>query len=319
MTARPSEDGPVTIVIQTRARLGQDHAFAQWESRINAVVAEQPGFIDLSVVPPNPPAQPDWLVLLRFKDMAAATGWLRSDRRRSLLVELQPMLIGVHDVHLLRDPQSRTPPVCAVITMRVRPDRVPDFRDWQERLVVAETRYPGFQGYRFEQPLPGIQDDWLAILRFDTEDNLQRWLDSPERQTLLREAEDFVEDTHLRVARTGFEPWFAGTDTRAQMPPAWKQTMVVLLALYPIAFLFGCFVQRPLLLGRAGMPFWSAVFISNTVSVVLLSVLIPWTGRRLGWWLRPRLWHRTRTNILGTLLVLGLYLLMLGLFFLISI
>src|SRR5262249_3590401 len=53
-------------------------------------------------------------------------------------------------------------------------------------------------------------------------------------------------------------------------PPPWKQAMVVLLALYPIAFLFGYFVQRPLLLGRAGMPFWSTVFIANGVSVVLL-------------------------------------------------
>jgi len=25
-----------------------------------------------------------------------------------------------------------------------------------------------------------VQDDWLAILRFDTEDNLQAWLESPE-------------------------------------------------------------------------------------------------------------------------------------------
>jgi hypothetical protein len=66
--------------------------------------------------------------------------------------------------------------------------------------------------------------------------------------------------------------------SNARMPAAWKQSMVVLLALYPIAFMFGYFVQRPWLLGRAGMPFWSAVFIANAVSVVLLSVLIPWAG-----------------------------------------
>jgi uncharacterized protein len=317
---QPNAEDPVTIVIQTRARPGQDQAFSHWESRIRAVVAEQPGFLDQSVVPPHPPTQPDWLILLRFATMDAASAWLQSDRRRALLAELQPMLIGIHDVHLLREPAlgRAPPPVCAVITMRVNPAHATEFRDWQERLVAAESRHPGFLGYRFEQPLPGIKDDWIAILRFDSEDNLQGWLGSSERQALLREAEDFVEDTALQVARTGFEPWFSDRDNRAPMPAPWKQAMLVLLSLYPVVFLFNYFIQRPLLLDRAGLPSWAAAFISNAVSVALLAVLVPWTGRRLGWWLRPRRWHRIRSNILGALLLLGLYASFLATFWLIS-
>lgn len=131
---------------------------------------------------------------------------------------------------------------------------------------------------------------------------------------MLKEAESFVADTHLRVARTGFEPWFAGRDGRMRMPAPWKQSMVVLLVLYPVVFLFGHFVQLPLLVGRPGLPYWGATFISNTISVLLPSLLIPWAGRRLGWWLHPRPQRRMQMNILGAALVLGLYALSLFVF-----
>ena len=68
-------------------------------------------------------------------------------------------------------------------------------------MVAAQSRAPGFQGYRFEPPVPGVQENWLAILRFDTEANLQRWLDSPERRTLLQEAAPFTEESHARIVR----------------------------------------------------------------------------------------------------------------------
>ena len=56
--------------------------------------------------------------------------------------------------------------------------------------------------------MPGVQEDYVAILRFDTEANLQAWLDSPVRKKLLEEAAPLTEEFHARMARTGFEQWF---------------------------------------------------------------------------------------------------------------
>ena len=77
-------------------------------------------------------------------------------------------------------------PVSAVISTRVKPGQETAYRAWEQRIAAAQSKAPGFQGYRFEPPVPGVQEDWLAILRFDTEANLQAWLDSPERHKLLR-------------------------------------------------------------------------------------------------------------------------------------
>jgi hypothetical protein len=298
----------VTLVTQTRVRDGMAEEFGRWQSAISTAAAESPGFITQSVLPPNPPLQVDWVIQQRFANVEAASAWLRSERRTRLLDAGQPMLAGQDDVHLVRDSASgaRPAPVSAVISSRVRAGREAAFRAWEQRIASAQARSPGFQGYRFEPPIPGVQEDWLAILRFDTEDNLQAWLESPERKQLLEEAAPFLEEFHARVVRTGFEQWFpsAADGTSA---PAWKQNMIVLLLLYPVVFLFGLFVQTPLLMGRAGLPFWLALFIGNVVSVLLLNWLVPSVSRGFGWWLSPARNAGGRTSFAGTALIVFFY------------
>lgn len=302
-------DAPVTVVTQTRVRDGMAEDFARWQSQISAAVAASPGFLTQSVLPPNPPLQTDWVIQQRFASVEAASAWLRSERRTALLTIAQPMLVGPDDVHLVRDEQAgvRPAPVSIVISSRIRPGQEAAFRAWEHRIAAAQAKSPGFQGYRFEPPIPGVQDDWLAILRFDSEQNLQIWLDSPARKKLLEEATPFLDEFHTRVVHTGFEQWFRSADSRPP-PPAWKQNMIVLLLLYPVVFLFGAWVQTPLLMGRAALPFWLALFIGNIVSVLLLNWLVPWVSSGFGWWLSPATDRGARrTSIAGAALVVLLY------------
>jgi antibiotic biosynthesis monooxygenase (ABM) superfamily enzyme len=304
-----AQAGPVTIVTQTRVRDGMAEEFARWQSTINAAVAEFPGFVEQSVMPPSPPVQVDWVILQRFASAEAASAWLRSDQRTQLLDRAQPMLVGPDDVHVVRDNSrgARPAPVSAVISTRVRAGQEAAYRAWEQRIAAAQARFAGFQGYRFEPPIPGVQDDWLAILRFDTERDLQAWLDSPERRKLLEESAPLVDESHARVVRTGFEQWFPTGADRTAAPAVWKQNMIVLLLLYPVVFLFGLWVQTPLLIGRIGLPFWLALFIGNVISVVLLNWLVPWTSRGFGWWLSPPRDPGGRISIAGGVLIIALY------------
>lgn len=309
MTAAGAE-GPVTLMVQTRIRDGQEDAFGHWQARISTAAAEQPGFVEQSVMPPNPPAQPDWVILQRFSSQSGAVAWLRSDRRQALLAEAQGLLAGLDDVHLVPDGTGGAlpAPASAVIATRVKPGQEAAFRRWEQRIAAAQARAPGFQGYRFQPPVPGVQEDWLAILRFDSDRTLQGWMESPERQALLAESAAFTEEFHARVVRTGFEPWFAAGATAGRaVPPAWKQNMVVIALLYPVVFLFGIAVQTPILMQYEGLPFWLALFIGNVVSVLLLSRLVPWLGRLMGWWLIPGTQGDWRRDVAGAGLMLGIY------------
>jgi uncharacterized protein len=90
-TATP---GGVTIVTQTRVRAGREDEFAKWQQHIGTAASEFPGFIEQTVMPPNPPAQIDWVILQRFASLEAATSWLNSKERLALIEHALPMLVG---------------------------------------------------------------------------------------------------------------------------------------------------------------------------------------------------------------------------------
>ena len=83
--------------------------------------------------------------------------------------------------------------------------------------------------------------------------------------------------------------------------------MLVLLVIYPVVFLFGVWVQTPVLMGRAGLPFWLALFIGNVVSVLLLNWLVPWVSNGFHWWLAPARAAGRWTSPAGAGLILLLY------------
>jgi antibiotic biosynthesis monooxygenase (ABM) superfamily enzyme len=310
LEAPKTKTSTVTVVTQTRIAPDMANAFARWQHKISKAVAAQPGFIKETVMPPSPPAQVDWVILQRFASTKAAVAWLRSDERQRLVAEAQPMLVGQDDVHLVDDSESGVlpAPASAVISTRIKPGQENTYRQWERKIAAAQARSPGFQGYRFEPPVPGVQEDWLAILRFDSEANLQTWLNSAERKLLLEEAAVFTEESHARIVRTGFDQWFQLGDAEAPSPPAWKQNMIVLLTLYPVVMLITAWFEHPFLVGQLKMSHWSALFLDNVLSVLVLSVLTPWASRRLGWWLRPAD-RDLKRDIAGMALVIGLYVL----------
>ena len=298
-----------TIVTQTRPLAGHEEDFTRWQEAMGAVIAKWEGFIDQEVIRPSLPAQIDWVILQRFASADAAAGWLHSAQRLSLVDSIQPILAGSDDIHLVRDGASGVLPAPAsvVISTRVKPGEEIAYRRWEQHIAAVQSRAPGFEGYRFEPPVPGVQDDWLAIIRFDSETNLQNWLNSPRRLVLLKESARFTEHVATRIVRSGFDQWFSGGKRDAPPAPIWKQNMIVLGLLYPVVFLFGLLVQTPLLMNRIGMPFWLALFVGNVASVVLLNWLVPWASKRFSWWLQPTGQRSMRNHVLGAGTVVGIY------------
>lgn len=312
----PPASGRVSIVIQTRVKAEFTEAFALWQADTNKIVQTFPGFIEQTVIPPSPPEQVDWVIVQRFASEANAVAWLNSSERLKRVDGVTPMLVGSDDVHIVKDGAAGAlpAPVAAVISTRIKPGQEPAYRRWEQRIAAAQTRAPGFQGYRFEPPIAGVQEDWLSILRFDTEEHLKAWMDSPERQELLKDASSFTEEFHTRIARSGFDQWFPSGAPGAAPPPAWKMNLVVLMLLYPIVFLFGIYVVNPYFLGWAKLPFPVALFLSNIASIVLLNYAVPWVSNRLAWWLNPAAKGFGRVNLAGWALLSAICLVMVFIF-----
>ncbi len=217
------------------------------------------------------------------------------------------MLVGRDDVHIVQDETSgiKPAPVSAIISTRVKPGHEAAYRAWEHKIAAASRRAPGLQGYRFEPPVPGIQEDYVAILRFDTETNLKAWLESPVRKALVAEAAPLTEEIHSRIASSGFEQWFRDDDAVGASLPAWKMNMLVLLMLYPVVMLFGVFVGTPVFDRMFHLPFAVSLFLGNVVSVVITGALVPWVAGHFRWWLRPATGRERWVGLQGAALLLA--------------
>lgn len=299
----------VSIVTQTCVRPEKAEDFARWQGETSTFISSFPGFLEQRLMPPKPPLQVDWVILQRFTSLEAARTWLASPERQTRIEGAAPMLVGRDDVHIVQDEADgiKPSPASVVISTRVRPGKETEYRAWERRIAAAQSKAPGLQGYRFEPPVPGVQEDFVAILRFDTEANLQAWLGSPVRRKLIEEATPLTEEFHTRMARTGFDQWFQDSAAPGAPLPVWKMDMLVLLMLYPIVFLFGVFVGTPLFSNVLGLSFAVSLFLGNIVSVGLTGVLVPWVAGHFGWWLRPAPGKEVQAGIQGAAVILAMY------------
>jgi len=299
----------VSIVTQTCVRPERADDFARWQGETSSLIQHFPGFIEQRLLPPAPPLQVDWVILQRFASLADAKRWLGAPERQNRIAGAAPMLVGRDDVHIVEDESSgiKPAPVSAIISTRVKPGREAEYRAWEQKIAAAQSKAPGLQGYRFEPPVPGVQEDFVAILRFDTEANLKAWLDSPVRRALVEEAAPLTEEFHSRIASSGFEQWFRDGDAAGAPLSAWKMNMLVLLMLYPIVMLFGFFVGTPVFDRMFRLPFAVSLFLGNVVSVVLTGFLVPWIAGYFRWWLQPAPGRELRAGLQGAALITALY------------
>jgi len=300
----------VSVVTQTSVQPDCAEEFARWQGETSAVIAKFPGFIEQRLLPPNPPLQVDWVILQRFASLANAQGWLGSPERQKRIEGVTPLLVGRDDVHIVYDDASaaRSSPVSTVMSTRVKPGKEAEYLKWEHKVAAAQSRARGLQGYRFEPAIPGVQEHHVAILRFDSQENLDAWLNSTERKKLLEEAEPLTAEFHSRAVQSGFEQWFRDAAHPDAPPPAvWKMDMIVLLLLYPIVFLWSVWFGFPVLTNGFHMNFAVALFLGNIFSVGMTGFLVPWTANRLIWWLNPTAEKRAQLNALGAAVILLAY------------
>lgn len=285
----------------------------QWQREMSQAVAGFGGFIDQTTIPPNPPSQTQWVILQWFRDKKDALGWLCSPQRSMLLTSTTQQEIDIDEIHVVPSESTKPQPgISAIITTRVKPGSEAAYQDWQRTIAAAHANVKGFRGYRFEPPVSAASPDWLIILRFDTSEDLQGWMASPARLKLLDEAAPLTEATRIRVTRSAFDEWFR-LDRGFEEHPAWKMSMLVLLVIYPLVFIFDQTVAGPIF-ARQGMPAWLSMFIGNVCCVFMVSQLIPCVGQRFRWWLEPPRNREREVTYRGVLVLLLLYSLTLALF-----
>ncbi|TPG29824.1 antibiotic biosynthesis monooxygenase [Mycolicibacterium hodleri] len=304
MDIRKTAGTAATVIIGQPVRPGCEQAFEAWQNDMNARAATYPGFIGAQINPPTA-VQSDWVVVYRFDSVAHVQAWINSATRQERLAEGQQYLAGPGTQQVIAGGDRPVDPlVTVVVTHRVRPELVPDFLAWQERLRLAESEFDGFRGTELFRPVEGIQDEWTALYRFENAEDLDRWLVSGERRELLAEGEKFA-DFHSRTIDNSFGSWFAFDDNGQEAPPPsdTKTSLAVWMGLYPTV------VFLTLALSPLHLPLWLGMLVGNLLSSFAMSfVAMPYyVNPVLKRWLRPpREVSKTRNNLQGLAILLAL-------------
>jgi len=299
------------IIIQDKEKA----AFADWQAELNAAIANYPGFVSLEILSPVDLIQPEWLINQRFESNAQLLQWKNSDSYQQLIFKLKPLLIkkkgALTEVEI--DLLNMQGGITEVIITEIDPSKELLFRDWIAKIHQIEAKFPGFRGTYVQSPATSQGKNWITLLQFDTLANLETWLKSKERLDILQESTALITSLEIHRVVTSYAGWFSSLLKGEQAPPVWKQTLIVLLVLFPIVMLEMKYLS-PLL---TDLPTSVSVFLGNALSVTLIAwPMMPGALIFLGWWCRKPI--SKQKNWWGILLLCGLYCLEILLFMFLS-
>lgn len=309
----PSEKAAIlTTHVRIRPELKAD--FLKWQAKLHGAIAAFPGFSSLEISSIGDQAESCWLIIQRFQNSEGAAAWQKSEQRMTLVNGMRNYLASekpecFQDVPGISEGSLNG--ITEVFVTQVSPDKEEAYRQWIAKLHQAEANCPGFQRVYVQAPTKGQGINWITFLQFDTQENLDRWLGSEERHKIMQEAEPLIKSLESHRMISPYAGWFANVMSGSEPPAVWKQTMLVLLVLFPIIMVELKYLS-PL---TAALNPSLATFIGNAISVTLISYpMMPIALLFLGWWLKPKKEKRVAYTLLGTGILILLYLLEIAVF-----
>lgn len=288
--------------IQVHAGIVKD--FAAWHARMSIAPGSFPGFISTEIKAPAGSEENEWSVVQHFRSVDEMRVWQRSDMHQRLLNEIGAIMGSNAFREVENGEVDSDSSVTEVIATRVKPGLEDSYREWAAKIHTVEAQFPGYRGGVLQPPVSEKQPYWTTLVRFATPGELDNWLNSAERGKLLGEHEGFVQSWTMRRLPNSFAGWFPSDAPDREPPTTLKQSMVVLLLLFPIVM--GEFRFLTPLLKR--LPLAPATFVGNAISVGLLGwPLMPIAMVFLNWWLSPRPGAASLLRATGYALIAALY------------
>jgi uncharacterized protein len=280
---------------------GKEAEFAQWHARWQAAMLEAPGSESFEYLPPTPD-QIEAVAVARFSSVDALRAWRNSETNKSLIERGESFVEGGLLMQLTGAAALEyyvQHSATEVIITQIKPGSEEAYRAFADRIQKVQETFPGYLG-SFVQPPHHKETGWTTVLRFDSVENLDAWMTSPQRTALLKESEALIHGFEAQRVDTSFPGWVPANPVTGKPPSMWKTAALVLLTLFPVVMLELKFLNPRL----HSLPPSLATFIGNAISVLLTTwPLMPLAIRAFRPWLFPEDQPRNLVRAMPAILI----------------
>jgi antibiotic biosynthesis monooxygenase (ABM) superfamily enzyme len=184
--------------------------------------------------------------------------------------------------------------VTLIVKHRVKAGFEVPYEAWLRNIVSVAGREEGHLGVDVMRSKQGGFDLFTCVLRFCSTEAMQRWLDSPQRQTLIDEAAPMLADGDQTEVNQVNEFWFAPQADAGSPPPRWKQAVVSFLVILPhtllVPLLWGPLLKLNIFLSNYVV---ATFLITVTIVVSVVYLFMPRATRLFAPWLEAGQPHST--------------------------
>ncbi len=161
----------------------------------------------------------------------------------------------------------------AVITHRVQQHKQAEYQVWLDEIGPLCKASVGLLDWHIVRPVAGLTEAYTVIIRFDTPENLGKWMHSPVRARLIDKVKPILVSGDDFFVSSGLDYWFTPGGANATVPVRWKQLLVTWSAIYPLVL--GSTWALELLMHELGAPNYRLLdTLVGTGIVVFLMVYI---------------------------------------------
>ncbi|PMB51733.1 antibiotic biosynthesis monooxygenase [Fischerella thermalis CCMEE 5201] len=172
--------------------------------------------------------------------------------------------------------------VTVVISQIVKPGCEDVYETWLKDITGVSRTYPGHLGTNVIRPQPGVRSEYVIIFRFDSYENLKRWMESRDRKYWLSQAQHLVQsDPHVQQL-SGLEAWFSLPGKPLKTPPRYKTALLTWAVVYILINLLNRLLAP--VLGKLP-PLIISLIISAIMVILLTYVVMPRVTSLFSSWL----------------------------------
>jgi len=173
-----------------------------------------------------------------------------------------------------------------VINHQIIDGKQNQYEDWLSEIGSICRSYVGNIDWQIIRPIPNLTFDYTVIIRFDTIENLTKWMESNDRKNLIKKAQPLFSKDDKYLIKSGLDFLFTNNNENQKIPARWKQYLVTWSAIYPLSTLIPLLVLPVLkILNFPENRFINSLFISGVIVAIMVYLIMPNYTKLIKKWL----------------------------------